>query len=61
MGHVAVNQFDRGYQRLEDGKLAEHFEAKLLHKMEIMHGNIIPSTSIPSHDAPSKSLLNSFA
>jgi hypothetical protein len=53
MGHAAVNQFDRGYQRLEDGKLAEYLEhtteyAKLLHEIEIMHGNIVPSTSIPS-------------
>jgi hypothetical protein len=54
MGHAAVNQFDRGYQRLENGKLAEYLEhsaeyAKLLHEMEILRGNI------PSRDAPSKS------
>ncbi|KAF7334057.1 hypothetical protein MVEN_02311300 [Mycena venus] len=60
MGHAAVNQFDRGYQRLEDGKLAEYLEhsaeyAKLLHEMEILRGNIPPSISIPSHDPPSKS------
>ncbi|KAJ7703839.1 hypothetical protein B0H14DRAFT_3526821 [Mycena olivaceomarginata] len=51
MGHAALDQFDRGYQRLEDGKLAEYLEnsaeyAKLLHEMEIMRGNIVPSTSI---------------
>ncbi|KAF7371712.1 hypothetical protein MVEN_00027700 [Mycena venus] len=55
MGHAAVNQFDRGYQRLEDGKLAEYLEhsveyAKLLHEMEILRGNILPSTSIASRD-----------
>ncbi|KAJ6530368.1 hypothetical protein DFH09DRAFT_1044864 [Mycena vulgaris] len=60
MGHAAVNQFDRGYQRLEDGKLEEYLEhsaeyAKLLHEMEILRGNILPSTSIPSRDAPIKS------
>ncbi|KAJ7886538.1 hypothetical protein B0H14DRAFT_3729305 [Mycena olivaceomarginata] len=54
MGHAAVNQFDRGYQRLENGKLTEYLEhsvecAKLLHEMEILRGNI------PPRDAPSKS------
>ncbi|KAJ7208822.1 hypothetical protein GGX14DRAFT_632643 [Mycena pura] len=58
MGHAAVNQFDRGYRRLEDGKLAEYLEhsaeyAELLHEMEVLRGNIPPSTSITSHDPPS--------
>ncbi|KAJ7630264.1 hypothetical protein FB45DRAFT_866800 [Roridomyces roridus] len=40
MGHAAINQFDRGYQRLEDGKLAEYlkngaeYAQLLLHEME---------------------------
>ncbi|KAJ7608563.1 hypothetical protein FB45DRAFT_877167 [Roridomyces roridus] len=39
MGHAVINQFDRGYQRLEDGKLAEYLKngaeyAQLLHEME---------------------------
>jgi hypothetical protein len=54
MGHAAVNQFDQGYQRLENGKLTEYLEhstkyTKLPHKMEILRGNI------PLRDAPSKS------
>ncbi|KAJ7811583.1 hypothetical protein B0H13DRAFT_2383779 [Mycena leptocephala] len=59
MGHAAVNQFDRGYQRLEDEKLADYLEhsaeyANLLREMEVLRGNI-PSTSIPSPNPPSKS------
>jgi hypothetical protein len=60
MGHAAVNQFDQGYQRLEDGKLAEYLEhsteyAKLLCEMEVLRGNIALSTSIPSPDPPNQS------
>lgn len=41
MGHAAVNQFDRGYRRLEDGKLAEYLQqsaqyAELLQEMEVL-------------------------
>ncbi|KAJ6549750.1 hypothetical protein B0H19DRAFT_883435, partial [Mycena capillaripes] len=59
MGHAAVNQFDRGYQRLEDEKLADYLEhsaeyANLLREMEVLRGNI-PSTSINSPNPPSKS------
>ncbi|KAF7371606.1 hypothetical protein MVEN_00016000 [Mycena venus] len=60
MGHAAVNQSDRGYQRLEDGKLAEYLEhsaedANLLREMEVLRGNIPPPTSVRSPDTPSKS------
>ncbi|KAJ7142580.1 hypothetical protein C8R44DRAFT_865908 [Mycena epipterygia] len=44
MGHAAVNRFDRGYQRLEGGKMAEYLErtavyANLVRDMEIMRKN----------------------
>ncbi|KAJ7431690.1 hypothetical protein B0H11DRAFT_1848485 [Mycena galericulata] len=40
MGHAAINRFDRGYQRLEGGKMAEFLErsavyANILHDMEL--------------------------
>ena len=31
MGHAAVNRFDRGYQRLEEGKLAEYLERSAIY------------------------------
>ncbi|KAF7358185.1 hypothetical protein MVEN_00867000 [Mycena venus] len=54
MGHAAVNQFDRGYQRLEDGKLAEYLQqsaeyAELLREMEVLRGNIPTPQHIPVH------------
>lgn len=44
MGHAAVNRFDRGYQRLEGGKLAEYLErsaiyADMLTDMEKIRNN----------------------
>ncbi|KAF7372415.1 hypothetical protein MVEN_00102700 [Mycena venus] len=54
MGHAAVNQFDRGYQRLEDGKLAEYLQqsaqyAELLLEMEVLRGNIPAPQLIAIH------------
>jgi hypothetical protein len=63
MGHAAVNQFDWGYHRLQDGKLAEYLEcsaeyAELLRDMEVLRGNIpdITPTNIPSSPSPTSSL-----
>ncbi|KAJ6478884.1 hypothetical protein C8R45DRAFT_1076622 [Mycena sanguinolenta] len=41
MGHAAVNRFDRGYQRLDNGKMAEYLErsaeyAEMLRDMEML-------------------------
>ncbi|KAJ7656706.1 hypothetical protein B0H17DRAFT_840856, partial [Mycena rosella] len=41
IGHAAVNRFDRGYQRLKDGKMAEYLErskeyADVVEEMEIL-------------------------
>ncbi|KAJ7847404.1 hypothetical protein B0H13DRAFT_2362517 [Mycena leptocephala] len=62
MGHAAVNQFDRGYHRLQDGKLAEYLErsaeyAELLRDMEVLRGNIpdTPPGNLPSSPSPTSS------
>ncbi|KAJ6504038.1 hypothetical protein DFH09DRAFT_1102033 [Mycena vulgaris] len=54
MGHAAVNQFDRGYQQLEDSKLGEYLQhsaeyAELLREMEVLRGNIPASQPITVH------------
>ncbi|KAJ6586290.1 hypothetical protein DFH09DRAFT_1075250 [Mycena vulgaris] len=54
MGHAAVNQFDQGYQQLEDSKLGEYLQhsaeyAELLREMEVLRGNIPASQPITVH------------
>ncbi|KAJ7675501.1 hypothetical protein B0H17DRAFT_1140257 [Mycena rosella] len=62
MGHAAVNQFDRGYQRLEDSKLAEYLQhsaeyAELLREMEVLRDNI-PAITVRSPSSTSSSELD---
>ncbi|KAJ7857846.1 hypothetical protein B0H14DRAFT_3085159 [Mycena olivaceomarginata] len=56
MGHAAVNRFDRGYQRLRQGKMAEFLEegaayADILREMENLR-NRGPETEPPSDSSP---------
>ncbi|KAJ7321910.1 hypothetical protein DFH08DRAFT_712721 [Mycena albidolilacea] len=61
MGHAAVNRFDRGYRRLEGGKLDEYLAqsaeyANLLADMErVRRGTNSPSPTVPDSDSDSGS------
>ncbi|KAJ7692191.1 hypothetical protein B0H17DRAFT_1200535 [Mycena rosella] len=51
MSHAAVNRFDRGYQRLEEGKMAEFLErsavyAEIVRDMEIIRNGVPESQAI---------------
>ncbi|KAJ7697655.1 hypothetical protein B0H17DRAFT_1130259 [Mycena rosella] len=60
MGHAAVNQFDRGYQRLEEDKLEEYLQrnaeyADLLREMEVLRGNLPDNRPLSSANSPTPS------